>query len=226
MRLTCPCCGATLSLEALLNDLAARQAVATALSLPADLGPRLLRYLGLFRPAQRSLTWERAAHLLSELHGLIDAGEIRRHGRPWRVTAADWASALDEILDRRPSLTLPLKSHGYLLEILAGLANQTEARHEQQREEDRRQPRPDTGSGMQSIQALMNNAKIQPKTPDNGSRYICPSNGAMIDTETGEIMTPQRPNRIPPPAEFRDLASRLRGLRPEHEPDPAPETPT
>ena len=157
MRLTCPCCGATLSLEALLNDTAARQAVATALSLPADLGPRLLRYLGLFRPAQRSLTWERAASLLNELHGLIEAGEIRRHGRSWRVSPADWASALDEIQGRRPSLTLPLKSHGYLLEILAGLASQTEARHEQQREEDRRQPRPNTGSGMQSIQSLMAN---------------------------------------------------------------------
>ena len=157
MRLTCPCCGATLSLEALLNDSAARQAVAIALSMPADLGPRLLRYLGLFRPAQRSLTWERAASLLNELHGLIEAGEIRRHGRSWRVSPADWASALDEIQGRRPSLTLPLKSHGYLLEILAGLASQTEARHEQQREEDRRQPRPNTGSGMQSIQALMAN---------------------------------------------------------------------
>lgn len=217
MRLTCPCCGATLSLEALLNDTAARQAVATALALPAGLGPRLLRYLGLFRPAQRSLTWERAAHLLNELHGLIDAGEIRRHGRPWRVSEADWAAALDELLDRRPKLTLPLKGHGYLLEILAGLANHTEAQHEQQIEDQRRQPRPDTGSGMQSIQALM----------DHASRLITSRDGAAIDTETGEIMTPQRPARVPPPAGFRTLIGQLRGqYAPPSEPEPTPETPT
>jgi len=213
VRLTCPCCGATLSLEALLNDTAARQAVAIALSLPADLGPRLLRYLGLFRPAQRSLTWERAAHLLNELQALIEAGEIRRHGRPWRVRPADWAAALDEILERRPKLSLPLKGHGYLLEILAGLANQTEARHEQQREEDRRQPRPDTGSGMQSIQALMEN--VGKNSPQN-----YPQNSPI---PTLDKPAP-RPPRSAPSAEFRALRQKLTGQMPET--DTLPENPT
>lgn len=211
MRLTCPCCGATLSLEALLNDTAARQAVATALSLPADLGPRLLRYLGLFRPAQRSLTWERAAHLLNELHALIEAGEIRRHGRLWRVSPADWASALDDMLERRPSLALPLKSHGYLLEILAGLANQTEARHEQQREEDRRQPRPGTGSGMQTIQDLM--ANVGKNSPQNS-----PQNSPI---PTLDKPAP-RPPRSAPSAEFRALRQKLTGQMPETDPSRRP----
>lgn len=149
MRLTCPCCGATNSLDALLNDVAARQAVATALSLPANLGPRLLRYLSLFRPAPRSLTWDRAASRLTELHDVINAGEIRRQGRPWRVTPADWATALDAVLER-PNLTLPLKSHGYLLEIIAGMGNRAEA----QQEEQRRHPPRETSGGMQAISAL------------------------------------------------------------------------
>ena len=118
MRLTCPCCGATLSLEALLNDVAARQAVATALALPAALGPRLLRYLGLFRPAQRSLTWDRAASLLAELQTMIDAGHIRRHGRSWPAPHAAWQTALDTVLERK-NLTLPLKSHGWLYEVIS-----------------------------------------------------------------------------------------------------------
>lgn len=211
MRLTCPCCGATLSLDALLNDTSARQAVATALSLPASLGPRLLRYIALFRPAQRSLTWERAAALLGELHGLISSGEIRRHGRPWRVTADQWASALDQIIDRRASLTLPLKSHGYLLEILAGQANHTEAQQETQMEEQRRAPRPETGAGMQSIQALMDHAKTQRPIPD-------------YTPETAPPEPPPRPapkKRTPPPDAFRNLRYSLRGISP---PTPEPET--
>jgi hypothetical protein len=224
MRLTCPGCGATNSLEALLNDGAARQAVATALALPANLGPRLLRYLGLFRPAQRSLTWDRAAHLLAELHTMIDAGEIRRQGRPWRVTPADWASALDQIIDRRASLTLPLKSHGYLLEILAGQANRVEAAQEEQLEEQRRQPRADAGQGMQAIHALLNRSCSLSGVEGNTAETpphpgLPPPGGKGMRTAA-----PSPPQRTPPPDSFRNLAAQLRGhLNPEPKPTPEPD---
>ena len=210
MRLTCPCCGATLSLEALLNDVAARQAVATALALPASLGPRLLRYLGLFRPAQRSLTWDRAASLLNELQPMIAAGHIRRHGRSWPVPHAAWQTALDAVLERQ-NLTLPLKSHGYLLEILAGLANTQEARHEEQTEEHRRQPRPDSGDGMQAVTALLARVRPTPSPPAGEDRPVPPR--------------PAPPPRTPPPAEFRHLAAKLRGLQtPSPQPPSEPES--
>lgn len=219
MRLTCPCCGATLSLEALLNDTAARQAVATALSLPADLGPRLLRYLGLFRPAQRSLTWERAAGLLTELQALIAAGQITRHGRHWPTSPATWSAALDEMLDRRPNLTLPLKGHGYLLEILAGMANSAEAQHEQRIEDQRRQPRPDTGSGMQSVQALMAQIPPGPPLPKGGDPEA--DFNPSLKKGGGDAGRISRPPRSAPSAEFRALKQKLTG----QPPDPAPETP-
>lgn len=139
MKLTCPACGATHSLEALLTDAAAREAVAAALALPAPLGDRLLRYLGLFRPAKRALSWDRAAKLLAELHGLIQAGEISRRGRVWPAPLPYWQQALDAVLEQRAKLQLPLGSHGYLLEIIAGVAARAEQAAELKTEQRRQQ---------------------------------------------------------------------------------------
>ncbi len=206
-----------------MNDAAARQAVATALALPANLGPRLLRYLALFRPPNRSLTWERVARLLGELQGMIDAGRIQRHGRPWAVTPAAWQVALDEMLERRHSLSLPLKSHGYLLEILAGQANQAEARHEERVETERRQPRPDAGAGMQAVSARLSQAFPPPDPPPPGGT-LAPSPLAGEGGDGGASPSrPQRPTRTPPPAEFRNLAAQLRGTF-AAEPSPEPES--
>lgn len=132
MRLTCPECGAIYSLTAALGHEAARSVLVQALE-QTQTGKRLIRYVALFRPAARALSWDRTANLLGELLDLIKAGKIERHGRLWAAPEAAWVGALDEILARRDEgkLTLPLKSHGYLLEIITGQANKAEARAEQ-----------------------------------------------------------------------------------------------
>lgn len=134
MKLTCPACGATHSLEALLTDQQAREAVAAALALPAPLNDRLLRYIGLFRPPKRALSWERATRLLTELRELIHAGSIERKGRTWPAPIAYWSLALDAVLEQRAKLQLPLTGHGYLLEILCGVAFRAEHRDEVEKE--------------------------------------------------------------------------------------------
>ena len=53
MKITCPACGSINSLDSLLAHDAARAALAQAYALSAPLGVALLRYLSLFRPAQR-----------------------------------------------------------------------------------------------------------------------------------------------------------------------------
>jgi hypothetical protein len=181
MRLTCPCCGAQNSLEALLIDAAARQAVATALALPGGLGDRLVRYLGLFRPTGgRGLTWDRVARLLEELNAAMAAGQIERHGQVWPAPPDAWETALDQILDSRPSLVLPLKSHGYLYEILVGRARKAAddraARQELDEERARVREGPRAGS-MQGVAALLR----------------------------------PRPARVAPPADFRGLLGQLTG---------------
>ncbi|MEW5905128.1 MAG: hypothetical protein AB1722_12395 [Pseudomonadota bacterium] len=138
MKLSCPACGAVASLDVLLGHEGAREAVMTALALPAPLGKLLVQYIGLFRPAQRNLSLDRVASLLGELLTMIDKGEIERGGRMWSAPQDAWAAALTEMLAKRDTLTLPLKSHGYLLTIIAGYSDKAEARKEAQTEAQRR----------------------------------------------------------------------------------------
>lgn len=137
MQITCPCCFARFAIEAALTDDDARRAVAAALKMPAPLGELVLRYIGLFRPAKRALAWDRAAALIDALLLPIQAGRVERHGRMWAAPVDAWRVAFNEMLDRRDKLQLPLKSHGYLFEIVMAQANKTEARIERQAEEEK-----------------------------------------------------------------------------------------
>lgn len=145
MRLTCLACGAVSSLDALLGHDAARTALVRALE-QTPVGKRLIRYVALFRPGSRALSWERTASLLTELLDMVEAARIERHSRIWAAPQPVWIAALDEILARRDEgkLTLPLKSHGYLLEIIAGQANKAEGKAEADAE-DRRAGRTPVG---------------------------------------------------------------------------------
>jgi hypothetical protein len=141
MQFTCPCCFARFSIEAALTDDAARKAVAVALKLPAPLGDLILRYMAFFRPSKRALSWDRAAKLLSELVEPIQAARVERHGRAWHAPIEYWRESLEQMLDRRDKLQLPLKSHGYLFEIVAGIASKAEGRAETATEQEKRPPR-------------------------------------------------------------------------------------
>lgn len=144
MRLICPSCGATHSADGISDDADARLALMTAAELPADLGPLVLRYIGLFRPMKsRNLAWHRVRKLITELAEMIEAGKVRRNGRDWPAPASAWRVAIDQILSRRDAgkLRLPMESHGYLLEILTGEADKAEAQAEDAVESARRRTR-------------------------------------------------------------------------------------
>jgi hypothetical protein len=134
MRVSCPSCGADMTLDVLLAHDEGRRALAAAMQLSPGLGARLMRYLGLFRPGTRQLTMDRVAALLAELLPMIEAGQVDRRGRLWPVAREARCAALDTVLEHRDAgrLTLPLKSHGYLLEVLAGLADKAEAAAERE----------------------------------------------------------------------------------------------
>ena len=133
MRLTCPNCYETLSLAALIEHDAAREAIKLALEFPAPLGKQLLQYASLFKPAQRALSMDRFASILNELLPMIQAAQIERNGRAWPAP-----QAFETMLQSRDKLALPLKSHGYLLEILVGSANKAEGKAEKQTEQGRK----------------------------------------------------------------------------------------
>ncbi|GBL46249.1 hypothetical protein SFMTTN_2062 [Sulfuriferula multivorans] len=137
MRVGCPNCGAETSLDALIQHDAARTALIEALGLSVPLGKLLIQYLGLFRPAKRQLTMDRVASLLAELAPQIHAARISHNGSVYAAPVEVWRTALEQMVAGRDKLSLPLKSHGYLLAIIAGQANSQAARSESQNNRQR-----------------------------------------------------------------------------------------
>ena len=188
MRLTCSCCGATESLDSALAAAAAKEFALQALRAPDALAERLYRYLGLFRPRERVLSWPRAAKLLAELNDAIAAGQIQREGRAWAAPLDYWMQALDATLDARSPLTLPLKNHGYLYAIIAGISSSAAAHAEEAAEVRRRRPR----EGQPVI--------------------FCTAAGAVVTGKRhGSSPVESKPIRAQPPEQFRALGEKLRG---------------
>jgi hypothetical protein len=139
MRLSCPCCGFVADADGFLAEKDVLLAMRATLSMPAPLSGPLLQYLRMFRPEQRALTARRTCALLDELLPLIRDARVTRNGRTWAAPIEIWTAALEAMIAKRDAnkLALPLKSHGYLLEIVAGIANTAEAGAERRIENER-----------------------------------------------------------------------------------------
>jgi hypothetical protein len=140
MQIKCPACYATFSLETAVALDAARAALSTALQMPAPLAGLLAQYLGMFRSAGRVLAFDRAERLMAELLPMLTEQRVERAGNSRSCPLAIWQQALERMVEHRAAgkLELPLKSHGYLLEIAFGLADKAEAAAEREAEERRR----------------------------------------------------------------------------------------
>lgn len=128
----------------------------------------LLRYLELFKPQRQALRWSRRLALTEEIMPMIKSGVITRNGMTYAMPPSAWESAMLNLVANKPkSLVLPLKSNGYLLEIMAGKVEKNLAIAEAKAEESKRnrsQSGPQTG--MQSVAQLAQTAaKRQP--PEN-----------------------------------------------------------
>lgn len=135
MRLTCRSCGATGSAEQVFGDADA----AATLLLAGELQPAVARlvwpYLALFRSRTRALSWSRTHKLLAELVDLIQRPTITRKHREFVATAPMWQQALEHMAAIRDSLTLPMEGHGYLLDVVSGLAEKASAQAERDHEQ-------------------------------------------------------------------------------------------
>lgn len=137
LKATCPECGMTGDMAAFVTQGEHNIAVAAALEMPALLSSRIVRYLGMFRPASRSLASAKLARLLTELKENITSGVIERKGITRDAPLKVWMLALDQLLERPPS-NLPLSSHGYLYEVVANCADRHASEVEKQQEEAKR----------------------------------------------------------------------------------------
>ncbi len=164
MKLSCPACGSLSSLDALLGNEGAREAVMAALAFPAPLGKLMVQYLGLFRPAQRQLSFDRVASLLNELLPMIQAGMIWRSGRIWSAPQEYWRMGLEEMLAKRDKLTLPLKSHGYLITIIEGYSSKAEAKQEAHTEAQRGGHTPVGGAAPKPVDEVLGKPAAKPRS--------------------------------------------------------------
>ncbi|UXZ55802.1 hypothetical protein LOS15_07225 [Halomonas sp. 7T] len=137
LKATCPECGMSGDMAAFVTQGEHNQALAAALEMPSLLSSRIVRYLGMFRPASRALASAKSARLLTELKETITSGVIERKGITREAPIKVWVMALDQLLERPPS-NLPLSGHGYLYEVVANCADRHAGDVEKQREEQAR----------------------------------------------------------------------------------------
>lgn len=152
----CPTCGGVRPITEYLGEARERQALEAALRLDPRLADPLLEYLALFAPVGRKLASNKLVRLLTELHQLISAGTVSRGRVEYPAPVEYWRAGLEEMVARRDRLTLPLKSHGYLQEVVCGIANKAAAAAERKEEETKsyRHHRESTGGPVAVAQAV------------------------------------------------------------------------
>jgi hypothetical protein len=106
--------------------------------LPREVAHVVLHYIALFRPASgRSVTPAKAQRLLGGLKELVDRRLVQVPGQVARPCLPSmWGQAIEEMLDRRDRLTLPLKNHNYLRQVAWPIADKADATREVRRNRD------------------------------------------------------------------------------------------
>lgn len=125
MRVQCPCCGEQYPLEAGFQDDDGKRLAALFAGLEPKLGRAVLAYLRLFSPAKRSLRMTKAIKLVEELVALVEAGAVSRDARTNEsrpATARMWTLGIEQMLQQRERLQLPLENHNYLRAVVWGIA--------------------------------------------------------------------------------------------------------
>ena len=138
--LSCPTCGSEFDLVTVFANECDQQALARLVAVSFPIGTRVLQYVALHTPAKQRLTAAKKIKLLLQLLPDLERQAINYKGRDWSVPLSLWSDAIDQMLAKRDTqrIELPLKGHGYLYAVLAGLASDHEAAAERQREADLR----------------------------------------------------------------------------------------
>lgn len=193
--LACPACGAELDLAVLFAHEHDHRALARLASVSIPLGARVLQYLTLFTPPKQRLTAAKKIKLILQLLPDLERQAITHKGREWAAPLAAWAQAIDQMLAARDAqrLELPMKGHGYLFAILAGMADKHEAAAEQEREQLLRTgPRAAAVNGPATVADLVRNAapataaRQAPAVPQPGTSPTVRAMREQIARKKGE----------------------------------------
>ena len=156
--LSCPVCGAELDLAVLFSHEHDQRSLARLAAVSIPLGARVLQYVALFTPPKQRLTSAKKIKLILQLLPDLERQAISHKGRDWVAPLAAWAQAIDQMLAARDAqrLELPMKGHGYLYAVLAGMADKFEGQAERQHEQELRTgPRAATVNGPTNVGDLV-----------------------------------------------------------------------
>lgn len=175
MKLNCPDCGATFDFIQAMEDADGRRFVELITKLPPVTIKPFVRYLRLFKPEQKSLRWSRMLKLAQQINQSIMDAVVIRNGTSYVVTGQQWADVMIGLVDTPPKhLRLPLKSHGYLLEVLATASEKLASSREEKTEQAKRSVvARNIANKPQSINAVVENTnkpKILP--PENWTKDV------------------------------------------------------
>ena len=193
--LSCPVCGAELDMTVLFAHEHDQRALARLATVSIPMGARVLQYLTLFTPPKTRLTAARKIKLILQLLPDLERKAITVKGRDWDAPLSVWAQAIDQMLAARDSykLELPMKGHGYLYAVMAGMANNFEAAAEKKREDERRTgPRPATTNGptnVADLAAARPAPAAAPRTYPQTSTGMSPTVRAMREKVAGNKAT-------------------------------------
>ena len=156
--LSCPVCGAEFDLAVLFKSEESRKTFERLTASCSPLRDRLAQYAALAKPPKHKLGTDKSLRIIKTMLPDIERGAITWKGRDWAAPLSAWAQAIDQMLAQRDAgrLELPMKGHGYLYAILAGMADRFEGQAEQQREQELRTgPRAATVNGPKSVADLV-----------------------------------------------------------------------
>ena len=156
--LSCPVCGAEFDLAVLFKSEESRKTFERLTASCSPLRDRLAQYAALAKPPKHKLGTDKSLRIIKTMLPDIERGAITWKGRDWAAPLSAWAQAIDQMLAQRDAgrLELPMKGHGYLYAILAGMADKFEGQAEQQREQELRTgPRAATVNGPKSVADLV-----------------------------------------------------------------------
>jgi hypothetical protein len=138
MQLCCPTCGTEFPIEAGWAEADGKRLAALMAGFEPAVGKAAVQYMRLFKPAKTALRIPKATRLLEELAGLIATGRVcrdERGGVERPAKPAHWAAGMEQMVERRSALSLPLDNHNYLRAVVFGIADFADAAAERARED-------------------------------------------------------------------------------------------
>lgn len=141
MHVTCPSCNESFPIVAGFLEPDGKRFGMLLAGMEPALGRAVLEYLALFTPGKQKLRLTKAVKLVADLDAMVKTGTVCRDERVGvrrQASMSQWVAGIEQMLEKRGTLTLPLANHHYLRSVVFGIADQADAVAERKRETDAR----------------------------------------------------------------------------------------